>query len=374
MEQYIWQNKNWPQFYWNPQVVIFPLAELFKKQGYLEGLLKSLSTETQKNAALKCLTEEIINSYKLENINLEETYLKSIIAQKLNINNETLTQLKLPHNEAQQLETIVNVFFDIIKNCNKDLSKEQLITWNKQLSSILDAGEEESNKSKTTDFRTEDIPLAPPAKSIPQEIDNFLQWFNTKDNYLKLNSTLKSALTHIYFLTICPFEKNNTILATILSYRALYHQDYITNPDEDKKVLKINNLFSLSSQLVKENKDYNFYLQQSCSSSLDMTTWLSWYIRISQQAVNSTIKKVSSMEQNQSILRKIKDLPLNKRQENALLYMVNESDNKISSTEYATIGKCSQDTACRDLEKLVTLKILEKGDAGGRSTHYSIII
>jgi Fic family protein len=47
-------------------------------------------------------------------------------------------------------------------------------------------------------------------------------------------------------------------------------------------------------------------------------------------------------------------------------------EGKLTSSKWAKLGKCSQDTALRDITDLVDRGILLKDDAGGRSTGYHI--
>ena len=47
-------------------------------------------------------------------------------------------------------------------------------------------------------------------------------------------------------------------------------------------------------------------------------------------------------------------------------------DGKLTSSKWAKITKCSQDTAQRDINDLIKKDILEKEDAGGRSTSYRL--
>jgi len=47
-------------------------------------------------------------------------------------------------------------------------------------------------------------------------------------------------------------------------------------------------------------------------------------------------------------------------------------EGKLTSSKWARIAKCSQDTALRDIDDLVNRKILVKGAGGGRSTSYSL--
>jgi Fic family protein len=48
-------------------------------------------------------------------------------------------------------------------------------------------------------------------------------------------------------------------------------------------------------------------------------------------------------------------------------------EGKLTSTKWARIEKCSQDTASRDIADLLKRGVLVKGGAGGRSTSYSLV-
>jgi Fic family protein len=49
-----------------------------------------------------------------------------------------------------------------------------------------------------------------------------------------------------------------------------------------------------------------------------------------------------------------------------------DSRAKLTSSKWARLAKCSQDTALRDIEDLIGKKVLVKDEAGGRSTSYSL--
>jgi hypothetical protein len=45
-------------------------------------------------------------------------------------------------------------------------------------------------------------------------------------------------------------------------------------------------------------------------------------------------------------------------------------EGKLNTSKWATIAKCSQDTALRDIQNLIDRKILTREPSGGRSTSY----
>jgi Fic family protein len=46
---------------------------------------------------------------------------------------------------------------------------------------------------------------------------------------------------------------------------------------------------------------------------------------------------------------------------------------KLTSSNWAQLAKCSQDTALRDIDDLVARGVLSRDAPGGRSTSYSLV-
>lgn len=65
---------------------------------------------------------------------------------------------------------------------------------------------------------------------------------------------------------------------------------------------------------------------------------------------------------------------MNERQIKILNRLLDGFEGKMTSSKWATIAKCSQDTANRDIAGLLDLGLLRKGEAGGRSTSYELIL
>jgi Fic family protein len=63
----------------------------------------------------------------------------------------------------------------------------------------------------------------------------------------------------------------------------------------------------------------------------------------------------------------------NERQREIVNRLLNGFEGKLTSSKWAKLAKCSQDTALRDMEDLVRKKVLVKDAAGGRSTSYSLV-
>jgi Fic family protein len=66
------------------------------------------------------------------------------------------------------------------------------------------------------------------------------------------------------------------------------------------------------------------------------------------------------------------EVPFNPRQRLMLNRLLDGFTGKLTTSKYAKLTKCSQDTAWRDILPLVERGILVRNPSGGRSTSYSL--
>jgi len=64
--------------------------------------------------------------------------------------------------------------------------------------------------------------------------------------------------------------------------------------------------------------------------------------------------------------------PFTERQRKVLHRLLDGFEGKLTSSKWAKLAKCSQDTAARDIASLIDRGVLVKDAAGGRSTSYSL--
>ena len=69
---------------------------------------------------------------------------------------------------------------------------------------------------------------------------------------------------------------------------------------------------------------------------------------------------------------RIKDTQLNERQRLVINRLLDGFEGKLTTSRYAALAKCSQDTAHRDILALVDYGVLIRNPGGGRSTSYSL--
>ena len=114
-------------------------------------------------------------------------------------------------------------------------------------------------------------------------------------------------------------------------------------------------------------------LERTQKGDLDITAWIAWFLDCLDRAFDGAETILAS------VLRKARfwDVhagdALNDRQRLVVNRMLNGFEGKLTSSKYAALAKCSQDTAARDIDDLSRKSILVRDPAGGRSTSYSLI-
>lgn len=374
---YLWQLDGWPHFTWKDSVITPQLIQVLHKQAELYGAMRALGFSVKSLNHVDSLTQEIAKSAAIEGERIPAEDLRSSIARHLGAEN-VLTQdaiERLENNQIpQRIQTTVRAVLDAIQHCKEPLTKERLCSWH---SLLFPQGFSAGFKITTGSYRRDEYgPMrvisgnmgkerihfeAPPASSLESEMNRFFHWFNrsAKDSGIEL--TLKSAISHLYFVTIHPFDDGNGRLSRILA-------DMILSQDGNDR------LFSMSAQLLIERKDYYAMLEKTQSGSTDITEWLDWYLGCMARAIESSLCQI---ERTQSIRRFWEEAHrrtiLNERQKNMLSRVLDSSwQGNLTTSKWAKICKCSQDTATRDIKALTSRGILKKEEAGGRSTSYSV--
>lgn len=72
---YIWQRPDWPDFYWDSEALLTPLAKLSHLHGMLAGQMSMIGFGAESETRLKALTEELINSSAEINRNKKHTMM-----------------------------------------------------------------------------------------------------------------------------------------------------------------------------------------------------------------------------------------------------------------------------------------------------------
>lgn len=360
---YIHERDNWTAFRWNATELTALLEEVNRKQGLLYGRLASLGFDSKLKAMAENLTYDIVYSSEIEGIRLNVDEVRSSIARKLGI--EIIRQTAPSH----YIDSVVAVMLDAVNHYDQLLTKEKICAWQ---AAFFPTGFSEGSQIEVGQYRTNEEHIvsgmfgrekihyiAPSPERVDEEMAHFLDWFNSQEN---INSVIRSAIAHFWFVSIHPFEDGNGRLVRILSDMLLARAD--------KSEFRF---YNISSQINKDKTHYYDILEKAQHGDGDITEWICWYAHTLSVALDEAENIVSTVLNKNFFWQKASSVPLSRRQTDMLNLFLDGYEAKITSKTWASLAKCSKDTAIRDIQDLVEKDILREDIPGAKRPSYSII-
>jgi Fic family protein len=200
---------------------------------------------------------------------------------------------------------------------------------------------------------------APVAAKLDREMKAFLKWFNGDAD--AVDPVLKAGIAHLWFVTIHPFEDGNGRIARAITDLQLARSEATAQ-----------RFYSMSAQIRQERGAYYDVLEATQKDDLNITSWLQWFLACLGRAFDGAETILRSVLQKARFWESHAGESFNDRQRKVINRLLDGFEGKLTSSKWATLAKCSQDTASRDIEDLLRRNILVKNAAGGRSTSYSL--
>ncbi len=365
MSAFIHQQKDWPHFTWESDEIVNVLSEARNLQGRLMGKMESIGFVLRNEALLGTLTLDIIKSTEIEGEILNPDQVRSSIARRLGM------KIAGSVDSDRNVDGMVEMMIDATKNCFKPLTAERLFDWH---AALFPTGRSGMYKIRVANWRHDTTgPMqvvsgamgkerihfqAPDSTRVEKEMIQFLRWFNKPK---EMDLVIKAAVAHLWFVTIHPFDDGNGRITRALTDMLLAQSDNSTQ-----------RFYSMSAQIRLERKQYYEILEKTQKGNLDITEWIKWFLKCLIKALKSTDKVLNNVLFKADFWQKHSAIILNERQKKVLKKMLDGFNGKLTSSKWAKIGKCSKDTAIRDINGLIEMNILQKSEAGGRSTSYEL--
>ncbi len=362
---YIYQQENWPKFIWDIKELSDLLAEVRNKQGRLIGKMEALGFDLQNEAYLETLTSDILKTNEIEGVVLNKEEVRSSVARRLGIDIGGLPPIN------RNIEGIVDMMFDATGNFDKPLTKKRLFDWHFALFPLGRSGMYEIIVGNWRDDSTGPMQVvsgamgkekvhyqALPASVIDKEMTIFLDWFNEKIN---INLVLKASIAHLWFVTLHPFEDGNGRIARAVTDMLLARSDGLPQ-----------RFYSMSAQIQKERKSYYEILEKTQKGKLDITEWMNWFLKTLEKAIVNSEETLALVIKKHKFWITYGNSIKNERQKKILNKLLDGFTGYLTTSKWAKIAKCSQDTALRDIQDLIDKGILIKSNSGGRSTKYEL--
>jgi len=362
--QYIYQQPGWPKFSWNHGLIDVPLAALRHRQGRLLGRMESLGFPQRSEAVLQTLTQDVLKSGEIEGERLSAEQVRSSIARRLGMDIAGL----IPADRG--VDGVVEMALEATQNYSKPLTVERLFAWH----ALLFTGASGAGKLNIGTWRDDAKgPMqvvsggigrervhyeAPPAQSVPAEMDLFLEWVNRAGG---VDPVLRAAVAHLWFVTIHPFDDGNGRIARAIA-------DWALAGAENTSL----RFYSMSAQIRRERGAYYDLLEAVQKGSLDITEWLLWFLGCLDRAIAGTEISLAGVFLKEQFWKTYVGLSFNARQRLMLNKLLDGFNGKLTSTKWAALAKCSQDTAQRDIQQLIDNGVMVRSPGGGRSTSYTL--
>ena len=363
---YIHELPDWPNYTWDEAALSAQLAAVRHRQGRLLGRMEGLGFDLRNEAMLQTLTSDVVKTSEIEGETLDKNQVRSSLAQRLGIDIGGL----IPSD--RHVDGVVEMMLDATQGYKRPLDAERLFGWH---AALFPTGRSGMARINVGGWRSADVgpmqvvsgPIghahihfeAPQADRLTKEMTQFLGWFGRPpDN----DPVLTAAVAHLWFVTIHPFEDGNGRIARAIADMALARSE--NSPQR---------FYSMSTQIRRERKAYYDILETTQKAGLDITPWLVWFLGCLDRAFDGAEDILANVFRKARFWETHARAALNVRQRDILNRLLDGFDGKLTSSKYAKIAKCSQDTANRDINGLIEIGALVKDDAGGRSTSYSLV-
>lgn len=365
---YNWQQNDWPEFTYNLSGLEEKLFIFAERVGRISGIWETLPEDTQQEAMINMMVAEAIKTSEIEGEYISRKDVISSIRNNLGLKSETENIID------KRAAGVSELMIDVRKTYKKPLSEKKLFIWHSMLMG-------ESGGIKVGAWRTHKETMqvvsgaigkekvhyeAPPSSRVPQEMNQFIEWFNktAPEGQKEIKQApIRSAIAHLYFETVHPFEDGNGRIGRAIAEKAL--SQGIGRPA----------LISLSERIESNKKEYYGALKKAQRSN-QITDWVHYFVNVILEAqvraeaqIDFTLKKVKFYD-------RYKDR-LNERHQKVIHRILEEGPGGfkggMNTRKYIGITKTSKSTATRDLQYLLEIGAFSRlGEAGGRSTRYQI--
>jgi Fic family protein len=342
------------------------LAAVRHRQGRLIGRMEALGFRLREEAVFNTLTQDVLKSSEIEGEILDRDQVRSSLARRLGLEIGGLTPAD------RRVEGVVEMMLDATQQYQELLTDERLFGWHAALFPTGRSGMQRIRVGAWRDDSTGPMQVvsgpignqrvhfeAPAADRLPKEMAVFLDWFNGPAT---TDQVLKAAQAHLWFVTIHPFDDGNGRIARAIADLALARSEQSPR-----------RFYSMSAQIQLERNDYYEILERTQKGGLEITPWMHWFLDCLDRAFQGAETTLASVLRKARFWETYSGEPFNDRQKKVLNRLLDGFEGKLTSSKWAKLAKCSQDTAHRDIVDLIGRGILAKDPAGGRSTSSSLV-
>ncbi len=369
-KKWIWEHNDYPNFKYNRTKLDTVLSQVSRNTGMLEGTISILNTNSTTSIQLDAVTNEILASSEIEGEILNRNSVRSSVEKKLNETFDYSNDYSTHHTDS-----LVDILADSSFN-HEPLTQERLHGWH---NALFPTGYSGMIKINVARYRTEEMSvisgkglkekihyIAPPHDTLVDEMHTFLEYINRS----KDNPYIKSAIAHLWFIIIHPYDDGNGRITRAVA-------NYVLS----KELGLDHKYFSISSAVAKDKKNYYATLEKTNkiinNKYFDFTEWILWHTSMIDSAINISLENIQIIVNKTKFWDRARNMNLNEKQTKVLNKLLDIGAGKfeggLTNKKYRGITSTTQLTASRHIKELVDKGLLHKIEGhNGRSTCYDI--
>ena len=367
---YIHEHSNWTKWQWSDTQLLPLVSRVRLLQGRLLGKMQTLGFDLNVEAQLDAVTLEIIKTSEIEGETLNNEQVRSSVARHLGIDNASMPAA------TREIDAIVEMMLEATFHYQQPLLLNDLLRWQRALFPEGYSGLYQIKAGQIRDdckgamqvvsggYGREKVHfVAPSADRLPDELTKFLLWFNTASGEQNnIDLVIKAGIAHLWLVTLHPFDDGNGRITRAVTERML------AKSDESAQ-----RFYSMSAYILTKRNDYYKMLERTQKGDRDITAWLMWFLQALEQALLDAQTTTDKIINKANFWQTHRQHSLNARQIKMLNVLLTDFYGKMTTKKWATMTKCSIDTALRDINDLIDKGMLQKSKSSGRSTNYEII-
>ncbi|WP_168391266.1 Fic family protein [Acinetobacter indicus] len=367
-DDWIWKQVNWTAFTWDDYKILPLTRHIHQKVGILLG--QSQHNPEKEHLTLDNLIANLVSSSAIENETLNVYSLRSSLAKRLGVS------LEQPYPSSERSDGLADIMFDALNNFNQDLTIERLFQWHQWLFNETDwtmprirVGQLRGHEPMQVVSGRIEYPTvhfeAPPRIGLEQRLNEFIKWFNASKSDHLLDPIIRAGITHLWFVTLHPFDDGNGRITRTLTDLALAQMD--------QQSIR---LYAMSPVILNKRKSYYEVLEATQKGDSNITEWLVWFLEALNESLEQTLKRINRTLFKSNFWKKYSEIDFHEGQRKVLNRLLDGGENGfehgISAAQYQKVAKVSKATATRHLTDLLEKGCIVKLEGGGRNTRYQI--
>ena len=371
--KWIWQHKKYPHFSYDKENLSPLISEIEYIRGVLDGYSKVFNNDDIRRIEIDRLTDEAIHTSLIEGEVFKRESVRSSLRKRL----DRAFDARSDTYATATTDSLVEILIDCSLN-KEPLTLKRLHGWH---NCLFEHQYSKLYKINVAAFRKNDDMevvsgaigyervhfLAPPANKLNEDIAQLLAYCESNSE----NIYIKSAIAHLWFVIIHPYEDGNGRIARAIT-------DYILSQGTTFTQFK---LYSISTAINDDRKGYYAILDRTTNllknSGFNITPWIEWHLNTLKNAMQSGLKSIEYLVQKTKFWDKYREYALNERQIkviNKILDVGSENfEGGISTKKYISLTKVSKATAVRDISQLVKFGCIKQIEgSSGRNVRYEL--